>query len=551
MSARLELEAIEVHAEGEPGRVITSAAELVRGDTMAERFAYCRSQLDGLRQLILHEPRGYPGLCAVFILPAVNAGSDFGMIVLEQAGFTPMSGSNTMCAVTAMLESGRVPMVEPLTTVRIDTAIGVVEAVAAVRAGKVLSVTVINVPAFVVGLDVPLEVPELGTVPVDVVFGGQFFVQARVADLGLTLDPDRGRELVRAGALLKLAALTQLELRHPVNPAINAVNLIMLHSGDRVPGRQDRNTVVMSNGVLRADDPSTWTGALDRSPAAPAPVPGWPRCTPAVSWRSARSSATAASSAASSSASSPAPRRSVRTPAVLPTITGSAWVTGHSRWVLDETDPFPAGYTVGDIWGPQDHRLEPRRPVPSSPTARRNTVSQFIDGKRCEALSGQTDVVRDPSTGEVVETVTLAGAEDVDGRSRRPAAAFPAWSTRDPGRAVDRADRLRAPARGARRGVRPAGEPPGRQADPARPGVRRPRHHRQHRVLRRRRPQPGGQGQPPSTPATTPPRSGASRSGSSARSRRGTTRCRWPPGRSCRPSPPATPSCSSPPSSPR
>jgi proline racemase len=225
MSARIELEAIEVHAEGEPGRVITSAAGLVRGDTMAERFAYCRSHLDGLRQLILHEPRGYPGLCAVFILPAVNAGSDFGVIVLEQAGFTPMSGSNTMCAVTAMLESGRLPMVEPVTTVRIDTAVGVVEAAAAVRDGKVLSVTVSNVPAFVVGLDVPLVVPELGTVPVDVVFGGQFFVQARAADLGLTLDPNRGRELVRAGALLKLAALTQLDLHHPVNPAVNAANL--------------------------------------------------------------------------------------------------------------------------------------------------------------------------------------------------------------------------------------------------------------------------------------------------------------------------------------
>jgi len=362
MSARLELEAIEVHAEGEPGRVITSAAGLVRGDTMAERFAYCRSHLDGLRQLILHEPRGYPGLCAVFILPAVNAGSDFGMIVLEQAGFTPMSGSNTMCAVTAMLESGRVPMIEPVTTVRIDTAIGVVEAVAAVRDGTVLSVTVINVPAFVVGLDVPLEVPELGTVPVDVVFGGQFFVQAKVADLGLTLDPDRGRELVRAGALLKLAALTQLELRHPVNPAINAVNLIMLHSGDRVPGRQDRNTVVMSNGALRADDPTTWTGALDRSPCgtgtcarmAALYARGQLAIGEKFSHRSIIGSEFVGELTGTTTIGPYA--------AVLPTITGSAWVTGHSRWVLDETDPFPAGYTVGDIWGPQDHRLSPAGP---------------------------------------------------------------------------------------------------------------------------------------------------------------------------------------------
>ena len=262
----LEIETIEVHAEGEPGRIITSAAHLVRGDTMAERFAYCGAELDGLRRLILTEPRGYPALCAVLILPAVNPGSAFGIVVLEQGGFTPMSGSNTICAVTAMLESGRVPMVEPQTRVRIDTAIGVVEAVATVRDGRVQAVTVVNVPAFVVGLDLPLEVAGFGTVPVDLVFGGQFFVQARIADLGLDLDPDRGRELARAGALLKLAAREQLTVRHPANPAIDHVNLVMMHTGDRRPGEQDRNVVVLTNGPLRADDPSTWTGALDRSP---------------------------------------------------------------------------------------------------------------------------------------------------------------------------------------------------------------------------------------------------------------------------------------------
>ena len=353
MSTRLEFEAIEVHAEGEPGRVITSLAGMVRGATMAERFAYCRSELDDLRRLILREPRGYPGLCAVLIVPAVDPGSDFGVVVLEQSGFTPMSGSNTICAVTAMLESGRVAMVEPVTTVRIDTAVGRIEAQAAVRGDKVLSVTVANVPAFVVELDVNLEVPELGTVAVDVVFGGQFFVQARVADLGLTLDPNRGRELTRVGALLKLAALDQLELQHPGNPAVNAVNLVMLHTGDRIAGVPDVNTVVMSTGALRADDPSTWTGVLDRSP-----------CGTGTSARMA-----ALHARGQLAIGEKFPHRSIigtefvgelvgtttigPYAAVLPTITGSAWVTGHTRWVLDETDPFPAGYTLGDIWAPQ------------------------------------------------------------------------------------------------------------------------------------------------------------------------------------------------------
>lgn len=351
-AAPLVLDAIEVHAEGEPGRILTSAAGLVQGETMAERLQYCKENLDWLRRLMLHEPRGYPGLCSVILLPAVNEGSDFGIVVLEQGGFTPMSGSNTICAVTAVLEEGIVPVRGPETTVTIDTAVGVVKAVARVENGKVLSVTVVNVPAFVVELDFPLEVPELGTVPVDVVFGGQFFAQARVADVGLELNPDNGKELARAGALIKLAALEQIHVTHPDNPAISGVNLIMLHTGDRVPGRQDRNTVVLSNGKLVRDDPSTWTGALDRSP-----------CGTGTSARMAALHARGQLAVGEdfshhSIIGSEFIGRLTGTTtvgyreAVLPTITGRGWVTGRSQWVLDPTDPFPAGYTVGDIWAP-------------------------------------------------------------------------------------------------------------------------------------------------------------------------------------------------------
>lgn len=367
MSTRIRLDAVEVHAEGEPGRVLTSAADLVLGDTMAERLAYCRAHLDWLRLLMLHEPRGYPGLCAVLLLPAVNPGSHFGMVVLEQGGFTPMSGSNTICAVTAAVETGivAIPPGAARIEVVIDTAVGSVRAVAHLDGARVRSVTVVNVPAYVVELDFPLEVPELGTIPVDIVFGGQFFAQTDVANCGLTLDPAKGRELARAGALIKLAARDQVRVAHPLNPEVAGVNLVMLHSGDPRPGEPARNTVVLSNGPLLRGDPATWTGALDRSP-----------CGTGTSSRMA-----ALHARRQLAIGEDFPHRSIigsefigrltgqttvgDQPAVLPTISGRGWITGHSRWVLDDTDPFPTGYTLGDIWAPQPQ--SPGAAAPSVP----------------------------------------------------------------------------------------------------------------------------------------------------------------------------------------
>ena len=162
-----------------------------------------------------------------------------------------------------------------------------------------------------------------------------------------------GKELARAGALIKMSALEQIQVSHPDNPLISGVNLIMLHTGDRVPGRQDRNTVVLSNGKLLPGDPSTWTGALDRSP-----------CGTGTSARMAALHARGQLEIGEdfvhhSIIGSRFIGRLTGTttvagrPAVLPTITGRGWVTGRSQWLLDPTDPFPDGYTVGDIWAPQ------------------------------------------------------------------------------------------------------------------------------------------------------------------------------------------------------
>ncbi|MEV0946812.1 proline racemase family protein [Rhodococcus sp. NPDC049939] len=351
--SRRTINTIDVHAAGEPGRVLIGSHLQVKGATMADRLEYCREHLEDLRLMLLHEPRGYPGLCAVLVLPPVHADSDFGIVVVEQGGFRPMSGSNLICAVTAVLETGTLTVTEPTTTLRVDTAVGAVHVLADIDGGRVTRVTFDNVPAFVVAIDHPLEVPGYGTVPVDIVFGGQFFVQARAADLGIDLVPGAARELTRAGAVLRTVAQRSFPVAHSDNPDINQVDLTMIHGPSPTSGVSGRNAVVLPNGVVDLDDPTTWTGALDRSP-----------CGTGTCGRMA-----ALHARGELALGEPFVHESLlgttftgvlrgetavagRT-AVLPSVSGRGWITAFNQLVLDSDDPFPCGYAMGDLWGSQ------------------------------------------------------------------------------------------------------------------------------------------------------------------------------------------------------
>lgn len=350
MTEICRIRAVDVHAEGEPSRVVLGGQLLVPGDTAAERLRYCTENLDGLRKLLLREPHGYPAMCGVLVLPPSRPDADVGIVVLEQGGFRPMSGSNLICAVTALVATASVPVTEPVTTVRVDTAAGLVIAQAEVRNGVAKRVTFANVPAFAVALDHVLDLPEYGEVAVDVVFGGQFFVQARAADLGVDLDRAAARDLVRAGAVLRAVAQRDVAVRHPVAD-IEGISLVMLTGETDVPTHSARNTVVLPNGQVDLDDPATWTGSLDRSP-----------CGTGTCGRMA-----ALHARGMLGLDEPFVHEGIlgttftgtltgtttvgQYPAVHPTISGRGWVTTYADHVLDADDPFPDGYVLGDIWG--------------------------------------------------------------------------------------------------------------------------------------------------------------------------------------------------------
>jgi proline racemase len=217
--------AVDAHACGEPGRVITGGVLDVPGKTMFEKKVYLETHADHLRRRMLREPRGYPAANCNLVLPSSHPEADAGFVIMEQTEYPPMSGTNTICVVTVLIETGMVPASEPVTRLKLETPAGLITVEAEVRHGKVRKVTFRNVPAFATHLDAQVEVRGLGTVTVDVAYGGMFYVIAEAAPLGLRLTPDEARDIARVAEMIKAAAREQLPVTHPENPGIAGVTL--------------------------------------------------------------------------------------------------------------------------------------------------------------------------------------------------------------------------------------------------------------------------------------------------------------------------------------
>jgi proline racemase len=342
--------AVDAHAGGEPGRVIVGGVLDVPGTTMFEKRLYLEQHRDDLRKRMLREPRGYPGLCCNLILPPTRPEADAGFVIMEQTDYPPMSGSNTICVTTVLLETGMLPMQEPVTELVLEAPAGLIRVTAECAFGKVKYVTFRNVPSFCVALDVQLEVPQLGTVRVDVAYGGMFYVIADAPSLGLRLTPDEGRQIVRIGEMIKAAAREQYPVTHPETPEITGFSVAQLSGPAHGPDADMRNAVVISTGAFDWDRPDTWTGVLDRSAcgtgtcAKMATLHARGQLGLGQPFRHEGILGTTFTGCLVEET------RVGAYNAVVPTLTGSAWITGISQYVLDAEDPFPEGFTVGDLW---------------------------------------------------------------------------------------------------------------------------------------------------------------------------------------------------------
>jgi proline racemase len=342
--------AIDLHACGEPGRVITGGVLDVPGESMFEKMKYFEKNLDHLRLRMLREPRGYPALCANVILPPAHPQADAGFIIMEQSEYPPMSGTNTICVATTLLETGMLPMKEPVTEFVLEAPAGLVGIRAECKDGKVTQVTFKNVPAFAVHLDVKVEVPQLGTVTVDVAWGGMFYVIADAAQFGLQIKPDEGRDITRICEMVKAATAEQYPVVHPENPGITGPTISQLSGPPVNPKAHRRNAVTVATGKLDWDKPSTWTGVIDRSPC------GTGTCAKMAVLHAKGQLGLNQDFIHEGILGTLFTGRLIEEtqvgpyPAVVPTIGGTAWITAVSQFVVDPGDPYPNGFKVGDIW---------------------------------------------------------------------------------------------------------------------------------------------------------------------------------------------------------
>jgi proline racemase len=344
------ISAVDAHACGEPGRVIIGGVFAVKGNTMFEKKLYLEQHADGLRKRMLREPRGYPALCCNVLLPAADPQADIGFVIMEQTEYPAMSGSNTMCVVTVLIETGMIPVTLPVTRLTLDTPAGLVRVAAEVQDSKVVQVTFENQPSFAVHLDRWIEVSGIGSVKVDVAYGGMWYVMAEASQFGLELTADEGREISRIGERLKAAASEQLPVRHPLNKDIQGISISQLFGTPHGQGAHGRNAVVVSTKPFDPDAPHTWAASLDRSPC------GTGTCARMAALHAKAQLDLHTDYVNESILDTRFTGRLIGEvqagpyAAVVPRISGRAWITGFATYVLDPDDPFPEGFTVGDLW---------------------------------------------------------------------------------------------------------------------------------------------------------------------------------------------------------
>ena len=331
---------VGTHAGGDVVNVVTGGVFDVPGETMFDKRRYLQRHADGLRKFLTLEPRGSVVTCADLLLPSNNPKADLGYIVMEPTEYPPLAGSSTIGVATVILETGILPMKEPVTEFVLEAPAGLVAVRCTCRHGKVTEVKFRNVPAFALFLDAMLEVPGVGTVRADIAYGGMTYALVQAKDLGFEIVPDEARDICVIGERIKAAATEQFECVHPENPEIRGVTVTEFTGPVRRRGKRlrSRNTVVCAPG--RIDRSPCGSGTSAR--LAVMHAKGEIAVGEVLDHESINGTHFIGEVVA-------AVRRR-RKPALITTVAGRAWITAIMQYGLDPDDPFPEGHTLPDTW---------------------------------------------------------------------------------------------------------------------------------------------------------------------------------------------------------
>jgi proline racemase len=333
MRGRRVFHAVDSHTEGMPTRVIVGGVGLIPGDTMFDRRRYFMANLDGIRKALMYEPRGHSAMSGAILQPPSRSDADWGVVFIEVSGCLPMCGHGTMGVATVLVETGMVEVKEPVTRIRLDTPAGLVVADVDVSAGIARRVTILNVPAFSLGLDRHVERPGTAPITYDMAFGGNFYAIVDLDQVGLPFDRAYKEDILRAGLDLMAAINATDEPVHPANPEIRGCHHVQFVA----PGSDAHH----SRHAM-----AIYPGWFDRSP-----------CGTGTSARLAQLHARGLiavgdelvneSFIGSCFTGSVVEEVEVAgRPAVIPRISGRAWLTGTAQYLIDPDDPFPEGFVL-------------------------------------------------------------------------------------------------------------------------------------------------------------------------------------------------------------
>jgi proline racemase len=331
---------VSCHTGGEVAKVVVGGLGRVPGDSMFEKKCFMEAEADELRCLLLHEPRGSVIESVNFLFPSSDPEADIGYVIAESTEYPVMSGSNTICVATVVLETGVVAMTEPVTELLLESPAGLIRATCFCEDGKVTGVRFENRPAFVYGLDYQVEVEGLGTIVVDVGWGGMAYALVDAGSVGFSLRPDEAGDLCTVGQRIKDAASEQIDAVHPEKPEFAGITMTEFTGPAEIRDgiMHARNAVIVSPG--RVDRSPCGTGTSARLAVMHA------RGLISVGEKLVHESLLGSRyEAVVEHVTRVGPY-----PAVVPSITGQAWITGYGQVVREPSDPFPTGYTLSDTW---------------------------------------------------------------------------------------------------------------------------------------------------------------------------------------------------------